>query len=275
MSDSSFSLVPVWQILWNWRARIIMFVAFVSAATAVAVFFLPKYYLSAAIAVPANPVFSDKSKLFNNNIQSLYSPYGSSDDLDRLCGIAELDTVYKTIIKEFKLIRYYELPENDTTKSVYKALKALKEDLRIQQTEKGQMKILMWHKDRNIAAAIVNRVADITQQIAMTMQLQYNSQSLNNINAAIKQDAELLAGKTGDATDFNRYMDYKIIAGHLKIAIANNPPALIIQEHGYAAGKEDKPKKLAIIVTAFFLSLLFAVLTALLYHRKNNHAAPV
>ena len=68
---------------------------------------------------------------------------------------------------------------------------------------------------------------------------------------------------------------YNNIAEEIKLAIANNPKALIIQEQVYASGKEDKPKKLPIVAAAFFLSLLFAVLTALLYNRKNNHASAV
>lgn len=281
MSDTTFSLVPVWQIIWAWRKRIVVFVAVVSIATAVTVFFLPKYYLSAVVAVPGNPYLSDKGHLFNSNIQGLYSPYGGGDELERLNGIAELDTVYKTIIAEFALVEYYKLPANDPAKSIYKAIKALREDLRIQQTDKGQLKILMWHKDPQKAAAIVNRVAATTQQIAMDMQVQYNQQSLDNLYAAIKKvssvsgDTMFVSTDHGGGIDPHRQEQYLKIVQELQLAIANNPKALIIQEQGYASGKEDKPKKLPIVASAFFLSLLFAVLTALLYNRKNNHASAV
>jgi uncharacterized protein involved in exopolysaccharide biosynthesis len=282
MSDTTFSLVPVWQIIWAWRKRIIVFVAVVSIATAVMVFFLPKYYLSAVVAVPGNPYLADKGHLFNNNIQGLYSPYGGGDELERLNGIAELDTVYKTVISEFKLVSYYGLPENDPGKSVYKAIKTLREDLRIQQTDKGQLKILMWHKDPQKAAAIVNRVAAITQQMAMDMQVQYNQQSLDNLYATIKSISPVpgdtinyISPSHGGTYDSERIEQYSKIVQELQLAIANNPKALIIQEQGYASGKEDKPKKLPIVASAFFLSLLFAVLTALLYNRKNNHASAV
>ena len=278
MSDTTFSLVPVWQIIWAWRKRIIVFVAIASIATAVAVFFLPKYYLSAVVAIPGNPYLADKGHLFNTNIQGLYSPYGSGDELERLNGIAELDTVYKTIIAENALVAYYKLPANEPEKSQYKAIKALREDLRIQQTDKGQLKILMWHKDPQKAAAIVNRVAAITQQMAMDMQVQYNQQSLNNIDSEIVRLRNYI--QTCSNTEVIERQSQKLasyinIAEEIKLAIANNPKALIIQENGYASGKEDKPKKLPIVASAFFLSLLFAVLTALFYKRKNNHAAGI
>ncbi len=278
MTDTTFSLVPVWQIIWAWRKRIVVFVAVVSIATAVTVFFLPKYYLSALVAVPGNPYLSDKGHLFNSNIQGLYSPYGGGDELERLNGIAELDTVYKTIIAEFALVEYYKLPANDPAKSIYKAIKTLREDLRIQQTDKGQLKILMWHKDPQKAAAIVNRVAAITQKIAMDMQVQYNQQSLDNLYAYIKSlpvDTSHMHYSHGGDDSEAKLLQYQQIARELKLAVANNPKALIIQENGYASGKEDKPKKLPIVASAFFLSLLFAVLTALLYNRKNNHASAV
>jgi len=273
MSDTTFSLVPVWQIVWAWRRRIIAFVAIISLGTAVTVFFLPKYYLSTLVAIPGNPLLADKNRLFGNNIQGLYSSYGGSDELDRLIGIASLDTVSKMVLKEFDLIKYYTLPANDSARSVYKAIKALREDLRIQQTDKGQLKIFMWHKDSKKAAAIVNRVAAITQQMAMNMQMANNRQSLNNLYAAI-------ASLPGDTIHISpdpagagaQLAQYQKMIGELKLAITNNPGALIIQEYGYAAGKEDKPKKLSVIAVAFFLSLLFAVLTALLYSRKNTHA---
>ncbi|MES2773628.1 MAG: hypothetical protein V4722_05565 [Bacteroidota bacterium] len=278
MSDSSFSLVPVWQIVWDWRKRIIAFVAIVSLATAVTVFFLPKYYLSTLVAVPANPMLADKNNLFGNNIESLYSPYGGTGELDRISGIASLDTVYKALIKEFELVNYYGLPANEPAKSEYKALKALKSDLRIQQTEKGQLKILMWHKNAATAAAIVNRAGDITQQIAMNMQVQYHKQSLDNLYAFIKSlpvDTSHMSYSHGGDDSGAKLLQYQKMARELQLTIANNPTALIIQERGYAAGKEGKPKKIAIVASAFFLSLLFAVFTALLYHRKNTHAAVV
>ena len=278
MSDTTFSLVPVWQIIWAWRKRIVVFVAVVSIASAVAVFFLPKYYLSAVLAVPGNPYLADKGHLFNSNIQGLYSPYGSGDELERLNGIAELDTVYKTVIKEFGIVDYYKLPANEPEKSMYKAIKALREDLRIQQTDKGQLKILMWHEDPQKAAAIVNRVASITQQIAMDMQVQYNQQSLTNIDSEIVRLRNYIQVSSNSEVmerQGQKLASYNNIAEEIKLAIANNPKALIIQEQGYASGKEDKPKKLPIVAAAFFLSLLFAVLTALLYNRKNNHASAV
>lgn len=276
MSEPSFSLIPVWQIVWQWRKLIIAFVAVVSAASAVAVFFLPKYYLSTAIAIPGNPVFTDKGNLFNNNIQSLYSPYGGGDELERLVGIGELDTVFKSIINDYDLITYYGLPKNDSAKSEYKGLKALREDLKIQQNEKGQLKVMMWNKDKNKAAAIVNNVMQTIQQLAMQMQVQYNQQSLNNLNAAIKAlppDLSTISPSHGGTGD--QLIHYQKMAAELQLAIANNPPALIIQERGYASGKEDRPKKLPVIAAAFFLSLIFAILTALLYHRKNHHATAV
>jgi len=282
MADSSFSLVPVWQIVWNWRKRIVAFVTLISVATTVTVFLLPKYFLSVSLAVPGNPMLADKGKLFNNNIQSLYSPYGGTDELDRLTGIGELDTVYKTIIGEFGLTNYYGLAGSDTARAIYKTLKALREDLKVQQTEKGQLKVMMWHEDSKVAAAIVNRVMDMIQQIAMKLQVQNNQQSLDNLYATIKAISPVpgdtinyVSPAHGGTYDPARIEQYLKIVQELQLAIANNPAALIIQERGYAAGKEDKPKKLSIIAAAFFLSLLFAVLTALFYNRSRNDAAAV
>jgi len=118
----------------------------------ISLFFMPKYYRSTAILVPANPVLADKAHFLNPNIQGLYSYFGNGDDLDRIVGIASMDTVYKQLVDELDLVHYYRLqanepseakqsmPENQSPKNLgkdpkllrRKALKYLKEDLHLE-----------------------------------------------------------------------------------------------------------------------------------------------
>ena len=47
-------------------------------AVGVITFLKPRQYLSVATAVPASSFASDKSKIFNENIQTLYSALGTA-----------------------------------------------------------------------------------------------------------------------------------------------------------------------------------------------------
>ena len=71
----------------------------------------PKKYLSVATALPASSFASDKSKIFNENIQALYSALGTPDDLDMIVGTAKLDTVYLAVTDQFNLFDHYRMKE--------------------------------------------------------------------------------------------------------------------------------------------------------------------
>src|SRR3954462_8103878 len=72
-----------------------------------AVLFSPKKYLSAATALPVNSAVADKGRLFNPNIEILYSDFGSPDELDRMEGTALLDTIYISTAQTLQLSQHY------------------------------------------------------------------------------------------------------------------------------------------------------------------------
>jgi LPS O-antigen subunit length determinant protein (WzzB/FepE family) len=43
----------------------------------------PKKYLSVATALPANSLMADKARVFNSNIEALYSDFGTPDVIGR------------------------------------------------------------------------------------------------------------------------------------------------------------------------------------------------
>ena len=82
-----------------------------SLAVGIITFLKPQLYLSVATAVPASSFLSDKSKIFNDNIQELYSTLGTPDDLDMIVGTSTLDTVYLTVTDEFNLLIIIKSPK--------------------------------------------------------------------------------------------------------------------------------------------------------------------
>src|SRR3954463_485504 len=75
----------------------------------VAALFSPKRFLSVATALPANSMIADKARIFNPNIEELYSDFGTPDELDRLEGTAALDTIFIATSDEMKLAEHYSL----------------------------------------------------------------------------------------------------------------------------------------------------------------------
>jgi uncharacterized protein involved in exopolysaccharide biosynthesis len=287
MSDSSFNLLDVIATLQRSRKSIVTFVVASVVIATITVFLMPKYYRSIAIVVAANPALADKARLFNPNIEGLYSNYGSTDDLDRIYGMANLDTVYKQLVQEFDLIKYYKLKGTDTALLQRKAVLALRDDLTLQKTELSQLKIFIYTKDNNFSAQIANRMVDIIQQMAQAVWKKNYDNSLAQLNSEIAtfESTILMISDSLNKTSINpttatllnnkknmllqQINDYQKSANEFSLAIANNPPALIVLERAYPSAKADKPKKLIVILWAFFISLIFASTAALLYNRKS------
>jgi tetratricopeptide (TPR) repeat protein len=284
---SNFNLAEIVPVLLKNKKLIIGFVVISLVITSITLFIVPKYYRSTSVVVAANPALADKARLFNKNIEGLYSNYGSSDDLDRIYGIANLDTTFKTIIREFNLIQYYKLKEDSADLNERKALLYLRDDLILQKTELNQLKIMVLTKDKILSAKIVNRVVSFVHEILQNVwrksyqsslkHLQYSitlfEKEYKNLSDSIVNNStnstivQLLSNKKNVLLD--QINEYQKAANEFALAIQNNPPALIEIEKGYPSAKADKPKKLEVLTAAFFISFIFACLLVLFYKRKN------
>lgn len=284
---SNFNLAEIVPVLLKNKKLIIGFVVISLVITSITLFIVPKYYRSTSVVVAANPALADKARLFNKNIEGLYSNYGSSDDLDRIYGIANLDTTFKTIIREFNLIQYYKLKEDSADLNERKALLYLRDDLILQKTELNQLKIMVLTKDKILSAKIVNRVVSFVHEILQNVwrksyqsslkHLQYSitlfEKEYKNLSDSIVNNStnntivQLLSNKKYVILD--QINEYQKAANEFALAIQNNPPALIEIEKGYPSAKADKPKKLEVLTAAFFISFIFACLLVLFYKRKN------
>jgi hypothetical protein len=290
MSDtsSSFNLVDVMEVIQKRWKPIALFVLIVLSITAALLFFvLPKYYKSVAVVIAANPELADKAHLFNENIESLYSTFGKEEDLDRIYGIAKLDTVYKQLADEFNLMQYYKVKGTPFQQRQY-AAKKLRDDVNVLKTELYQLKITAYTKERELSARIVNRMVELVEAIAADTWKQSYQGTLQNINTGKQQveaailtlsdslqhanntsgTAMLLTSKR--ASLLQQYQEYDKAANEYQLAITNKSPALLVLEKGYPAAIADKPDKLLVLVTAFFTSLVFAVFATLIYERKQE-----
>ena len=256
-----------------------------AVVAAVTVFVVPPYFKSAAIVVSANPALADKARLFNNNIQNLYSYYGSGDDLDRINGIAEMDITYRKLVTEFALVKYYGLTDDSLPALTGKAILHLRKDLYCQKTEQAQLKIIAWTKDKQLSANLVNRMVSIIEETEANIWIKNYHVSLEKITAAVsakeneykvlsdslpkvlKNSMLLVSAHLQTLSD--QINQYRKTADEFSLAVANPPAVLYVMEAGIPAAKAERPDRAGIIIAACIAGFLFACLLILVNNRKN------
>jgi capsular polysaccharide biosynthesis protein len=281
-NNRSFNLADVAEVLGR-RKNFILFFTFLSGLVAAAIVFfvMPPRFKSTAVVVAANPVLADKARLYNDNVEQLYSTFGGEDDLNRLYGIASLGTTYNILVKKFALIKHYEIEGNNIELNTRKAVEELKDDVDLVKDELYQLKISVTTKDKRLSAAIANSLVDIVQEMAQDLwKKSYEStlQTISGASADLEKQYNLSADSTGTNTQLaqvkrqgflEQIQQNEKIASQLKIAIANNTPALLVMERAYPSAKADKPKKLLVILAALLSALAFSIIAVLVFERRQ------
>jgi LPS O-antigen subunit length determinant protein (WzzB/FepE family) len=285
MQNSSFNLVQTIAVLQKQWKMILLFVLGSVIAATIAVFFVPNSFKATATIVSANPVLADKARLFNTNIQSLYSYFGSGDDLDRIYGVADMDTTYKKIVDEFSLVSYYQLNNDSLPILRRKAVLLLRKDLTLQKTEQAQLKLIAWTKDKEMSAAIVNRMVAIIQETEASIWQKNYQQAQSKLTISIAQmetDYKLLSDSNTIAVGGKRDLaianmqtlleqikQYRKTAGEFVLATQTPPAVLYVMEPGVPAAKAERPDKPMIIFIALMTGIVFSCLWVLINDRKN------
>ena len=284
MRDSSFTMMQTVQVLQT-KWRTIVTITMLSMVVAlITVFLVPKYYRSNAKLISANPALADKSRLFNDQIQGLYSYFGSGDDLDRIIGVASMDTTYKQLVDRFNLTTYYSLDTSLISRR--KAVLELKEDLSFQCTEQGQLNIICWMKDNELAANIINALVAIVQKkLESIWQTNYTTaeQKLNQSIAETETNYQLLLDSAAKVSAvksilINRHLQslleqlsqYRKTAATFKLMRETAPVALYVLEPAVPAVKAERPDKVSIILAAGLAGCLFSILLILSIYRKQD-----
>jgi hypothetical protein len=284
--QTAFNLVQVSKaISRRWKTIAALTIVSILAAI-ITVFLLPPYYRSATAIVPGNPVLADKARLFNSHIQQLYSYFGSGDDIDRIYGIADMDTTYKQLVDEFALIDYYQLRGEDRALLRRKAVLRLRDDLDFQRTEQGQFRIIAWTKNKQLSADLVNRmVAIITETGTAVWQNNYAKssaaleQALAVMESSYEQLSDSISKQSGAQQELlhtrkqillEQIRQYQLAASEFKLAAQTQPSVLYVLERAVPAVKAERPEKLAIILAAALAGFVFSSLLVLLLDRKQT-----
>ena len=279
----AFNLTEVWEVIKRQWKLIASFVGIVLFITLLLLFFvLPKIYKSTGVIIAANPALADKSRILNSNVQHLYSPYGSGDDLNRLEAIAKLDTIYLQLVKGLKLVNYYELSGKD---SITIAVEELKEDLIILKTERDELHIISYSQSKELGASLVNKMISHISAIAelswrneytsafgaLQNQIEQTENQLDIIGDSLKFSSAITANVamlSKRAALVEQLQSFYKAANEYQLAFNNNPSALVVLQNGVPALKHVRPKKAETLLLAFIASLAFAVIAALVYDRR-------
>ena len=287
-NENEFNLAGVmhaWQRRWK---LITAFVAISLVVTSILLVLIPRQYESIAVATAGNPLLSDKAYLFNQNVDQLYSNYGNADDIDRLLGIANLDTTYNLLVDSFKLYNYYTTSKSNKAIRRRNAVLGLKKDVQIQKNELNQFTLSVWNKHPVVAANIANSMLGIIQKITANglqksyeqtlflldstlvgMQSEY--EAITNISRerqTPKTAVELINAKK--ATLLEQMKQYQKTYSEVAMAAANVQPSVIVLQSATPAVKAGKPPVLAWLLGVLLTSTTFGLLAVLLYDRKPS-----
>jgi uncharacterized protein involved in exopolysaccharide biosynthesis len=270
----SFNITTVWQVLSRRWKMIAGFVAVVLVIAYLMVsFVLPKYYRSEAVIIASNPQLTDRARMLNKNIEQLYSPYGTGDDLNRLYAIAKLDSLQYQLVHEFDLVKYYH--EQDKATAPRRAVMALRDDLEITKTENDELHIVVFTRNKNLSAQIANRLVQLVDSTAARSWRSEYTRSIRALQQSISDlkkqaGADSLSSHTSNRATTDQVQQFESAANEYQLALNNNPSSLIILQAAFPSLTHDKPKLLQVLIGAAFASLAFAALAVLLFDRKNH-----
>lgn len=259
----------IFKLIANWWKHMLALVIVSTLVVGVITFLKPRQYLSVATAVPASSYISDKSKIFNQNIQGLYSALGTTDDLDIILGTAKLDTVYLYVTDEFNLFDHYKVKEKGDAARV-KAAALLKKNTRVVKSEYGELKIKVWDTDKNLAPQLANAIFSKLESMHRELQSAGNQSTLVALDSAIKKAITKNDSLSFGDNQNEQINQYKKLMSEYQLLVDNKPPVLLMVEKAKPAEWPAKPKRLQVVISTFVLSLVFSLLVALLLEKRKQ-----
>src|SRR6476620_4768446 len=256
-------------VLRRWWKRIITLTVAATVLAAVVALLLPKKYVAIATALPASSFAADKATVFNTNIQELYSALGTADDVDRIIGTAQLDTIYIATVYDLNLAVHYGFAAD--ANGIERAVRKVKHHTSVTKSEWGELKIKAWDSDRNMAAQIANTLLQKLQGLHQALRNQSNQLVLQKLQEAyhtIQYDTATRLN-TKDSP-VNQRQVYAQLLSEYNLMVATNPPALLVVESARPALYPDHSEKTASVILTFFAALLFSSLTALYVEAKKR-----
>lgn len=278
-----FNITELSAVILNRWKFILVFTVGSIVLTAGALVFIPPKYTAISKILPGNAVLADKARLFNADLQHLYSFFGTGDDLDRLMSMTSMDTSLKQVIRQFHLIDYYQVKDKDPGMLMYKTIRRFKKDLALVKTVNNELELTCAHTNKDTAAAIVNFMVEQTaakmqsiwkQQYAKigaaldsslaNLTIQYNTLAANTDNT----DA---IAKTKMSVLLTQIEQFNKLSIETQMAANTTPAAIIILEKATPPAKISWPDKTVVLPLSALLGCLFSILLVLVSAKPNRY----
>ena len=277
------------------RWKLILLLTFAGTLAAfIACLLLPKLYLGKTTALPVNTLVNDKARILNQNIEALYSEIGTADELDKLEGTAQLDTVFLAVAEANNLKQHYQL---DTTagNALEKAALMLRRKSNISRTGYGELQIKVWDENNRVAASLANALLQTINAIHQRLQNENSWMVLQKLHEqyqvllklkkeTVINSSSLPSGVSTDETSRaaqlselaiqqqllnDQLVQYqKLIYGY-EMAVRTIPNAVLVVERARPLPWHDKPNTAQTVLLAFFASLLFSFLLAVFVESRK------
>ena len=277
------------------RWKLILLLPFAGTLAAfTACLLLPKLYLGKTTALPVNTLVNDKARILNQNIEALYSEIGTADELDKLEGTAQLDTVFLAVAEANNLKQHYQL---DTTagNALEKAALMLRRKSNISRTGYGELQIKVWDENNRVAASLANALLQTINAIHQRLQNENSWMVLQKLHEqyqvllelkeeTVINSSSLSSGVSTEETSRaaqlselaiqqqllnDQLVQYqKLIYGY-EMAVRTIPNAVLVVERARPLPWHDKPNTAQTVLLAFFASLLFSFLLAVFVESRK------
>ncbi len=159
-SDSLF------RFLWDKRKAIFLISLMVAIASTIISLLIKPLFLSTAIVFPAatsSVSFSDQ-----RNAKSAAMDFGEEEQSEQLVQILQSSRIRDKIVSEFKLLKHYDISENDVNKH-FKLSQAYDGHFAFTRTRYGSIRIDVLDEDPKLAAAMANKIVDLIDTVKNDM----------------------------------------------------------------------------------------------------------
>ena len=248
----------------QWKTLIIVVGIAMLLATAYTWFKTPEY-LSVSTALPSSVYANDRSRLFNENIQILYSDLGTADELDVIAASGQLDTVYLAVTDEFNLFDHYQSKQPNARE---KSAEILKDKSKVLKTGNGELKVSVWDTDSNLAPQLANAIMNQLQRIHTEVRNAGNEHMIKRLRISLDSSL-MLDGMNAEEMKARQEKNARLqkLLTEYELISESKTPALLVIEKARPAIRPDRPRCLQILIGTFIFSVMISFLLALYRER--------
>lgn len=194
MSDQkqefSFNFLELIALLWAWRKRIIAVSIAAAVVSAVVSFMVTEKFESNMIFYPTvGNSFSTSYLKENGGTNADPLEFGSETQVEEMLQILNSDLMKGAIIRKFDLMHYYKIDDKDN--DCYKRLgNMLKKNINFRRTDYTSIEVKVLDEKPEMAAKIVDGIADLIDSIKTSIQRQVALQALAVVERSYREKSD-------------------------------------------------------------------------------------